>query len=167
MNGLKPTKKRAVSQIIGSLAMMAIVTSIGSVIMFQGLSGVQDFNNLLSGFVTTKNNNLGENLVIEHVRFQTSGVGCTATPPQACVTLWFRNIGIVDAKIKTIKIMSKDDQTIVLDQNNVDLPVYVRNFAASQQFTNLLSFDLTKTYKIAITTERGNSFSSMATSYNT
>ena len=164
MNGLKLTQKRAVSQIIGSLAMMAIVTSVGSVIMFQGLSGIQDFNNLLSEYVTTKNNNLGENLVIEHVRFQTSGDGCTAL--HACVTLWIRNIGIVDAKIKTIKVMNKYDQVIVLNADE-DLPVYVKNYAQSQRFTNLVNLDLNKTYKIAITTEKGNSFSFMATSYNT
>ena len=42
----KAAKRRAVSQIIGSLAMMAIVAAVGSVVVFQGLNGIQAFRYL-------------------------------------------------------------------------------------------------------------------------
>ena len=159
----KATKRRAVSQVIGSLAMMAIVSAVGSVVMFQGLNGIQGFNNILTGFITSKRDSAGENLMIEHAQFQISGGSCSSS--QNCVTITIRNIGTIDATIKTIKIMRMDSQTIILNQN-INLPVYVKNIA-SQQFTSLGTLDLTQIYRIAITTEKGNSYSSMATSYNT
>lgn len=166
--GLKPAQKRAVSQVIGSLAMMAIVAAVGSAVVFQGLSGIQGFNNLITGFVTTKRDTAGENLIVEHVQFLSPGLGsCPGAPSTSyCATLWFRNIGSVDAKIKTIKILRTDTQPLVLNEN-VNMDVYVKNYAQSQQFTNLGALDLTQNYKISITTERGNSFRFLATSYNT
>lgn len=164
---LKRGRKRAVSQIIGSLAMMAIVASVGSVVVFQGLSGIQGFNNLLSGIVATKKDSSSESLMIEHVQFNTTGgTGNICTSTNYCVTLWIRNIGTTDVNIKTIKIMRTDTQMIILDQSNVNLPVYVKNFD-KKGYGSLLTLDLNKTYRITITTERGNWFSTMATLYNT
>lgn len=163
---LKRGRKRAVSQIIGSLAMMAIVAAVGSVVVFQGLSGIQGFNNLLSGLVATKKDSASENLIIEHLQFNTTGGTSNICVTNNCVTLWIRNIGITDVNIKTIKIMRTDTQVIILDKSNVDLPVYVKNFNKIGYAIDQ-NFNLGTTYKVSITTEKGNWFGTMANSYNT
>lgn len=181
MNGLtfKNTgnSRKAVSQIVGSLLMMAIVATVGTVILFQGLQGINTFNNVISGFLTDKQNTVTESLIIEHVRLQASGNPPVpdASDTCPCLKMWFRNTGTTDAKIVSIKMIRMDVQQRFLDQNNVNLQVPVKNLVfqkySQATFTALgltsTDFDLTKTYKISVTTEKGNSYSTIASTSNT
>ena len=169
ISNTKGAKRRAVSQVIGSLAMMAIVSAVGSVIVFQGLSGIQGFNNILTGFVATKKDSAGENMMIEHVKFNNTGGNGNVCVARGCVTIWFTNIGTDDAKIMTIKILDKNGQNIILNEKDVNLTVYAKHFNYIGYYSPKLlsSVNFNKTYKIAITTERNNSYGSLATGYNT
>ena len=62
-------KRRGVSNIIGSLIVLALVASVGSVILFQGPGQINAFNYDLTFFDTTKNNELREDIILEHFRF--------------------------------------------------------------------------------------------------
>lgn len=159
---MKIRQRKAISQVIGSLAMMAIVTAIGSVVLFQGLNGIQGFNNILTTFVSSNKFAASENILIEHVNFQTVAYGSCNTPP--CVTIWLRNVGDTDAKIKTIKIIGMKSQTLILDEDTENIDVFVKSIASKMYV--LPSLDETQNYRISITTEKDNSFTHMVTPYN-
>jgi hypothetical protein len=164
--------KRAVSQIVGSLFMLAIVATIGSVILFQGLSGVNSFNNVITGFLDLKKDSTTESLIIEHVRLQqTPPAGSYQGLTCQCVNIWIRNTGLVDAKITTIKIIRTDDQSSLLNHDGINLSVPLRSLVSknysSSTSPSIAAIDISKTYKISITTERGNSFSALVTKENT
>ena len=162
---IKMRSRRGISQIIGSLMMVAIVSTVGSVVVFQALNGIQGFNNLLTGSFSDKRSSASESILIEHVQYQTSSP-CSPSP---CVTIWFRNVGTSDSKIQTIKILDISTQVLVLNKENVDLQLNVRSMVSKQYtHTDLLEWSPTgKTYKISVTTSIGNSYSTTTTTYNT
>ena len=67
--------RRGVSNIIGSLIVLAIVASVGSVILFQGLNQINAFNYDLTLHDKEHVNELREDIIFEHVRFDTTGTG--------------------------------------------------------------------------------------------
>src|SRR5574338_554764 len=106
--------KRGISSIVGTLLMVAVVASIGSVLMFQGLNGINDFNYYLS-FLTGKKNNVNENAVIEHVRFN---------PTTNAMDIWVRNTGTEELEISKVSIVKMDTQVqIIADNNQATIPV--------------------------------------------
>jgi len=56
-------KRRGVSQIIGSLIVLAVVASVGSVILFQGLNQINAFNYSLTFFDREHNEALREDIL--------------------------------------------------------------------------------------------------------
>jgi len=163
-NNKKILRRKGVSQIIGSLIMMAVVAAVGSVVLFQALNGVQNFNNTLSSFLTTKRDTSSENLIIEHIRFNS-----TSGNLPTVVSLWIRNIGTTEAKIQSIKIMNIDTQVLILSKNNVNLDVYAKNINSIKysNATNWNPWSTSDKYKISVTTQKGNSFSAIASPFNT
>ncbi|MBA4464139.1 MAG: hypothetical protein H2B01_08200, partial [Nitrosopumilaceae archaeon] len=81
------TRRRAVSQIIGSLVVLAIVASIGSVILFQGLNQINLFSHDLTLHDREHNEALREDILFEHIRFD---------PDSANIELYLANIGSID-----------------------------------------------------------------------
>lgn len=161
--------RRAVSQIVGSLLMMAIVATIGSVILFQALGGINSFNTIVSDFSGTKKDSTSEYILIEHVRFQ-QGPSIADCPSQTCVEIWFRNTGITSSKIVTIKIINMDTQALVLSKDGVSLDVPVKNIASKKYIATdffVTPFDPNAKYKISAITESGNAFNKITRSYNT
>lgn len=155
--------------------MMAVVAAIGSVILFQGLLGIQSFNNVLNGFMTSRVDSTSESLIIEHVRFNsTSSLASNCpNPPVACkftISIWFRNVGTVDSKITSIKILNMSDQTLVSYQTGLELPVNIKstNYVKFNLLTGgIWSLSNTANYKVSIVTDKGNSFNMVAKPYNT
>src|SRR5574338_667428 len=84
--------KRGISSIVGTLLMVAVVASIGSVLMFQGLNGINDFNYYLS-FLTGSKSALEENAIIEHIKFD---------PLTNDLDVWVRNTGTTQMEINKI-----------------------------------------------------------------
>ncbi|NIM26573.1 MAG: hypothetical protein GTN97_03265, partial [Nitrosopumilaceae archaeon] len=89
-------RRRAVSQIIGSLVVLAIVASIGSVILFQGLNQINLFSHDLALHDKEKNESLKEDILFEHIRF---------APDSKQIELYLANTGSTDSTISTVTIV--------------------------------------------------------------
>ncbi len=163
INSKKVSRKRGVSQIIGSLFMLAIVVPIGVVIVSQGLYQVADFNQYLS---STRDHGIDatrEDIIFEHVRFE---------PSTNQITVSLRNISTVELII---------DRITIVNMTNQDLLIYNDTLPLSQSIIHLKddtdivvyadpSVSWTKDglgYKISITTMRGNFFDTIVSPYNT
>lgn len=99
----KTTTRRGISSVVGTLMMVAVVAVIGSVILFQGLNGINDFNYYLS-FLTGSKDSLHENAIIENVHF---------TPGDDELTISVRNTGTVQIDITKITMVNIDSQELV------------------------------------------------------
>ena len=165
--------KRGISSIIGTLMMVAVVAVIGSVILFQGLNGINDFNYYLS-FLTGSKNNVNESAIIEHVRFNPSA-GSNA------IDIWVRNTGTSQLEITKVSIVNLNSQVeIIANNNKATIPIsQLVNINQSPTSPagivwNSVTYCGTATpppctisYKISITTSLGNSFETTATPFNT
>jgi flagellin-like protein len=153
-------KRRGVSNIIGSLVVLAVVASIGSVILFQGLNQINAFNYDLTFFDEGKNQELREDIIFQHVRF----VNGTSD-----VELYLSNIGTVESTITSVVMIHNDSQELVLNW------VAPTNSTIQLDSSKMLIFeadltplgvtdwndtDLDDEYKISITTSKGNFFPS-------
>lgn len=163
----KKSKKRGLSSIIGTLLMVAVVASIGSVILFQALNGINDFNYYLS-FLTGSKNSLHENAVIEHVRFN---------PTTEDLVVWVRNTGTVQFEISKITVVNLDTQELVLPATNPHITVSIGQVEDISEPVDLdvltPGFEIWDTapynghqYKISLTTALGNSFETVASPFN-
>lgn len=156
-------KRRGVSQIIGSLLMLAIVVVIGIAILVPGLSAINDFRNVML-VEDEKNDSSRESLIIEHVYF---------TPTSQAITFYVRNTGSISAIVDTITIVKIDTQDLLLNVNGVNNEIFVKEVSAITRSALLAGSNWEdppyndKSYKISITTVRGNSFTVVAVPYNT
>ena len=158
--------RRAISQIIGSMLMLAIVLGAGATIMFSGFANIQDFNNLLRLFGDDRNEGFLEDLVVEHVRFFPSGSN---------VTITIRNIGDAQITIDSIVVVKIDTQELVLSDTTISQTVLIGDFADIEENFTLTQgtgqFNdgnyTTSEYMISVTTTRANSFEMTATPFNT
>lgn len=162
-------KRRGVSQIIGSLIVLAVVASVGSVILFQGLNQINAFNYSLTFHDREHNEALREDILFEHVKFDPNYNG---------LILYLANIGSTDSSIATITVVKIDTQELLLAWSDVDaidgaIPiedhtVVITNVTAIQGtgIWNQTSYNSTD-YKISITTSKGNFYSTVASPYDT
>lgn len=155
--------RRAISQIIGALMMVAIVTVVGTAILFPGLSAIQDFRNVME-VEGDKADSARESLLIEHVRFN---------PTSDVIIISVRNIGTISAIVDTITIVKIDTQDLLLNQNAINDEIFVKEVSDITYNANLGGSDWQdspyndKSYEISVTTVRGNSFKVVAIPYNT
>lgn len=171
-------RKRGISSIVGTLIMVAVVAAIGSVIMFQGLNGINDFNFYLS-FLTGSKNSLHENLIIEHVRFD---------PASSDLDIWIRNTGTVEVGIAKITVVNMNSQEIVISETpNEIIPISeLVGITESPTLTHgdgdwedkdddptcdaydavTCPYEFAE-YRISISTSTGNSFETTARPFNT
>jgi len=165
---LSMKNRRGVSNIIGSLIVLAIVASVGSVILFQGLNQISAFNYDLRTFDKQHSAELREDILFEHVRFDPSGNE---------VFLYLANIGSIDATVATVTIVKIDTQELILREefltgNTIlveDHIVLTVPNAALTEGTNQWDdpyYD-DKNYKISITTSKGKFFDTIAKPPNT
>jgi FlaG/FlaF family flagellin (archaellin) len=161
-------KKRGISSIIGTLLMVAVVAIIGTVILFQGLNGINDFNYYLS-FLTGTKDSLYENAMIEHVRFN---------PATNDLDVWVKNTGTVQIEVKKVSMMKIDTQEIItLDDSTPNDIVSISELVNIPQHATITggvwddcagaNYYCAAQYRISITTATGNSFETVATPFNT
>ncbi len=164
---LSMKNRRAVSQIIGSLIVLAVVASVGSVILFQGLNQINAFNYSLT-FDRVNSETLREDILFEHVRFD---------PNTDAISLYLANIGSIDSNIATLTVVKIDTQELLLAWSDVDsidgsIPiedhtVIITNVTLpGTNMWNQTNYNSTD-YKISITTSKGNFFDTVATPYDT
>jgi len=163
INSKKVSRKRGVSQIIGSLFMLAIVVPIGVVIVSQGLYEVADFNRFLTvtrdqGLEATR-----EDIIFEHVRFE---------PSTNQITVSLRNISTVESIIHRITIVNMTNQDLLIYNDTLPLSQSIIHLKDDTDIVIYADPSVSWTqdgndYKISITTGRGNFFDTVARPYNT
>ena len=164
-------KRRAVSQIMGSIIILGIVTSVGSVILFNGLESISAFTYDLSFYEKSKNQIHREDIIFEHVRF---------VPNTDNIEIDLFNIGTVESTISTITILKIDNQEIIVNWVDINQSIQIKdNQRITLDDVNDSEIILTGTgiwndvnylnseYKISLTTTRGNFFTTVASPFNT
>jgi hypothetical protein len=156
------TRRRAVSQIIGSLVVLAIVASIGSVILFQGLNQINLFSHDLTLHDREHNEALREDILFEHIRFD---------PDTDNIDLYLANTGTIDSTIASVTMVKIDTQDLILawesipasnatiqieDHNQIQLEADLNGGIWNSTFKD-------SNYKITVATSKGNFFSTIAT----
>jgi len=167
-------KRRGISQIMGSLLMLAIVVPLGSVVLFSGITEITAFNNSMSNTIEYRNNGIQEDLVFEHIRFE---------PNSKIVTISALNTGSVEIVVDRITLVNMSSQKILFKIDSVSsfIPIVL----SVQNSTDIdIVADLTRygnplfnwedganptnwEYRISIITARGNFFDTVARPYNT
>lgn len=163
--------RRAISQVIGSVAILGIVTSVGSVILFNGMDSISAFTYDLSFHEQSKNEIHREDIIFEHVRF---------VPNDDNIEIDLANIGTVESTISNITILKIDTQEIIANWVDIDesIPVDINkkiildssdivltNGFVTQTWDDLYYVD--GKYKISLTTVKGNFFTTIASPFNT
>jgi hypothetical protein len=157
-------RRRAVSQIIGSLVVLAIVASIGSVILFQGLNQINLFSHDLTLHDREHNEALREDILFEHIRFD---------PDSTNIELYLANIGSIDSTIDSVTMVKIDTQDLILKW--ADAPATEATIQIEDHQLILLPAELNgetqwnstkfkdSNYKITVSTSKGNFFSTVTT----
>ena len=170
---LSMKNRRGVSQIIGSLIVLAVVASVGSVILFQGLNQINAFNHELSFHDREYSEALREDILFEHVKFD---------PNTSNLILYLANIGSIDSTIASITVVKNDTQELVFAWAEVDAgeteTILIEDHIIVNKTATL--FDVSgdgpiwnqtyynsTDYKISISTSKGNFFSTIASPYDT
>jgi len=157
---------------MGSLVILGIVASVGSVILFNGMSSISAFTYDLSFYEKSQNLTHREDIIFEYVRFE---------PGSDNISINLANIGTVESTISTITILKIDTQEIIANWVDVNQSIQTKD---NQKITlddvdNLeivLSpptatwnddYYRTSEYKISLTTTKGNFFTTVASPFNT
>ncbi len=157
---------RGISQIIGSLFMLAIVIPIGVVILSQGMHETAEFNYALTSQSSQKVDAVQESIIFEHIRF---------VPTSKEVIISLRNVGTIDTLINKISIIKMDTQELIVSQDNLAPFISLKGSGDVSVTANfsLLDWDAMKTanpdseYKISLITSRGNFFDTIGRPFNT
>ena len=158
--------RRGISQVMGSVVILGVVTSIGSVIMFNGMHEINAFTYDLTFHDKAKNEAFREDIIFEHVRFE---------PNTNDVTIHLANIGTIDSTIESISVVKIDTQEILVNWANADTYIMIKdsNSVPLSAVLNVGSFTwndpyyLNSEYKISLTTSKGNFFTTVASPFNT
>ena len=157
---------RGISQIVGSLFMVAIVVPIGAVVLSQGLNEAAEFNHRLASDASFQTETAQEDVIFEHVRF---------VPNSTEMIVSVRNIGTVESSINKISVVKVDTQELLFHEDNLspflsledvtDISFNAELPLADWNAMNASSPD--SDYKISMVTGRGNFFESIARPFNT
>ena len=159
-------KRRAINQVMGSVVILGVVTSIGSVVLFNGMNQINAFSYDLSFHDKAKNEAYREQIMFEHVRFE---------PGTNQIILYLANIGTTESTIESITVVQMDTQNILVDwEEGVSSTIQIKESsdpiildANLSSLTWNDSLYLNSEYKISITTSKGNFFSTVASPFNT
>jgi len=167
------SKRRAISQVIGSLMMVAIVAAVGSVLMFQGIDGVSQFTLSMAKIIGFQAGAANENLLIEHVRM---------VPGSADVELYITNIGSVDVLVTGIKMLKIDSQHLIIYEDSLAYQISIGETLPITETAILTklpeggaddgtwrnsNYSTDQEYLISITTGIGSSFQKAVGAFNT
>lgn len=161
---MKWKSKRAISQIIGTLFMLAIVVPIGSVIVTKGLNQVGEINNRLASGITLENEKGQEDIVFEHIRFDPMGKQ---------ISISVRNVGTTESTISKVTIVKTQTQELIVNNQNISINAQPKVGLTISEIGNISTptwdspLYRDSEYKIAITTEKGNFFEISARPFNT
>ena len=161
--------RRAVSQVMGSIVILGIVSSVGSVILFNGMNSISAFTYDLSFHEKSKNQIHREDIIFEHVRF---------VPGTDDLTIDLSNIGTVDSTVSNVTILKIDTQEIIANWVDVEEIILTKDHAqiildgtdivltSGSQIWDDDYYEFSE-YKISLTTTKGNFFTTVASPFNT
>jgi len=158
-------KRRGVSNIIGSLIVLAVVASVGSVILFQGLNQINAFNQELTLHDKEHSAALREKILFEHVRFD---------PDSTELVLYLANIGSIDTTISQVTVVKIDTQELLLREkppaaNATILIEDHQEITLSPTLTTGMwnsSYYNSSDYRIVVSTSKGNFEDKIVAPYN-
>jgi hypothetical protein len=161
-----PKSRRAISQIMGSVVILGVVTSIGSVIMFNGMHEINAFTYDLTFHDKSKNEAFREDLIFEHVRFE---------PNTNQIILSLANIGTIDSTVESLSVVKIDTQEILVNWADTNQYLMIKDSANisvtaalnSGSFTWNDPYYVDSEYRISLTTSKGNFFTTIASPFNT
>ena len=155
--------------------MLSVVATFGSVILIQGIQGVNNFNITLDYFGSSAQDSLQESLVIEHVRFDPTGT---------TVSMWIRNTGTSNFVVSQISMTKIDTQEQIIHDDTLSETIMIQDVKKIEPIVNTLPVELGQDqkwtslhtdglelkdskYRIFVVTITGNSFETIAEPYNT
>ncbi len=158
-------KRRALSQIIVSLILVAIVASVGSTVLFRGLGEINTFSLGLNNYGDVRLDSLRENLLFENIHFNST---------TGNVQIYVANTGTSPIIVSTVTIVKADTQELIVSWQDVSKTIQIDS-STLVDISNPLpgiskwsdSYYLNGNYKIAITTSKGNFFTTVAKPYDT
>ena len=173
--------RRGVSNIIGSLIVLAIVASVGSVILFQGLNQINAFNYDLTLHEKERVNELREDIIFEHVRFDPDPDPLNGGDN---LHLFLANVGSVDTQITSVTVVKLDTQELIFNREVPPIPDDA--YIAIEDHTEIIlenavlgaapddvwsgsggaTYGPGNNYKVTVGTAKGNFFSTVAEPYN-
>lgn len=148
--------------------LLAIVVPLGTVLLVNGTTQINAFNNEMSSSLVWNTQGIREELIFEHIRFD---------PPTGDVTISLRNTGSIETIIDRVTLVNMTNQKILfkIDGMSAFVPITI-SIKSSTDITidanpeggswNSASI-IEKEYKISIITARGNFFDTVARPYNT
>ncbi len=157
---------------MGSIVILGVVTSVGSVILFNGMNSISAFTYDLSFHENSKNQIHREDLVFEHIRFE---------PNTDNISINLVNIGTTESTISTITILKIDTQEIIASWVEVNQSIPIKDYQKITlddaddleiQLTGIATDTwnddnfLNSEYKISLTTTKGNFFTTIASPFN-
>ena len=171
-------KRRAVSQVIGALFALAIVATFGSVLLIQGVQGVENFTAFLNIFEETEAKSAQEVFIVEHVKFNATTTGDNHEE----IDIWIRNTGKIDIIIDRISIVKINTQELIVSKESINQDVFqkeLRQISLSSSDVTMPSVSCLCTdwedvfntegsteYRITVTTIRDKSVESVAGLFN-
>ena len=171
-------KRRAVSQVIGALFALAIVATFGSVLLIQGVQGVENFTAFLNIFEETEAKSAQEVFIVEHVKFNATDTG---TDDHEEIDIWIRNTGKIDIIIDRISIVKIDSQELIVNTEGINQDVFQKEVrqikftstnvtmptsCSCQDWEDVFRLEGSSEYRITVTTIRDKSVESVAGLFN-
>lgn len=160
--------RRGISQIIGTLFMVAIVVSVGSVLLFTGIENITSFNSFLDIIKNTETDQINESFIIEHVRFD------PVTNSGENIEISIRNTGSVDITLERIAIHQIENQNLIIYDTDPNLTIFSGDME-TQTYTNWIGTGIDindvgyvdSQYRIVVTTTKGTTVETIAKPFNT
>ena len=142
-------KRRAVSQVIGSLFALAIVATFGSVLLIQGVQGVENFTAFLNIFEETESKSAQEVFIVEHVKFNSTNKE---------IDIWVRNTGKIDIIIDKISIVKINSQELIASEDEINKAIFQKEvrqitFTSANVTMPSISCSSCSTWQIVFNTE--------------
>lgn len=162
------TNRRGVSQIMGSLFMITIVTSVGTILLFTGIENVENFNSFLDNIRNTEIDKINESFILEHVRFD------PVANSGEKIELSIRNTGSVDIVVDRIAIHQIENQVLIIYDTDPNLEIFTGEIK-TQTYTDWIGADIDitdieyadKQYRVSVTTSRGTTVETITKAFNT
>ena len=142
-------KRRAVSQVIGALLALAIVAIFGSVLLIQGVQGVENFTAFLNIFEETESKSAQEVFIVEHVKFNSTNKE---------IDIWVRNTGKIDIIIDKISIVKINSQELIASEDEINKAIFQKEvrqitFTSANVTMPSISCSSCSTWQIVFNTE--------------